>query len=104
MFNQDTPGNETTEPGTIWFEPEIIINNLDDKNLKVLYEDGATHYEVELRNGVKHGNFREYLPDGTIRVRGKFKDDKAEGSWKLYDDKENLIEEKQFSEGVEITE
>jgi antitoxin component YwqK of YwqJK toxin-antitoxin module len=86
-----------------WFEPEIVINDLDDSKMTVLYDDGSLHYEVELKNGMKHGNFREYFPEGTLKVRGKFKDDKPEGSWKLYDEEDKIIEEKEFNNGIEGT-
>jgi hypothetical protein len=104
LFSPDAPENVTTAMRTNWFEPEIVINDLDDNKVTVFYDDGTVHYEVELKNGLKHGNFREYFPDGTIRVRGKFKADKPDGNWKLYDEEEKVIEEKYFSNGKELTE
>ena len=103
LFSFDASRYEEPELELNWFEPEIIINDLDDTKMTVLYDDGSLHYEVELKNGMKHGNFREYFPEGTLKVRGKFKDDKPEGSWKLYDEEGKIIEEKEFSNGIEDT-
>ena len=89
--------NEPESPKEpLWYEPEIIINDLDMKKISVDYEEGGIHYEAELKNGLKHGVFKEYYPDGSLKVRGKFKDDFPEGTWKLYDEKGDLIEEKTF--------
>ncbi len=104
LFNISDSESLLPKNEPLWYEPEIVINDLDDKKMTVLYEDGKVHYEVDLKNGLKHGNFKEYYPDGTLKVRGRFKDDLPEGSWKYYDEKGNLIEEKLFDKGTEETE
>ena len=94
--------NEPASPARpLWYEPEIVINDLDDKKISVDYEEGGVHYEAEFKNGLKHGLFKEYYPDGSLKVHGKFKNDLPEGTWKFYDEKGNLIEEKVFDPGTE---
>ena len=87
-----------------WFDPKIIIHDLDDSKLEEKFENGTVKFTIGLKEGLLHGNYREYYPDGKLRVKGKYRDNKQEGSWKLYDEEENLMEEKVFSEGEEETE
>ncbi len=93
---------EKEKKGPEWYDPMVIIHDLDASDLEELYEDGSIKYKVELKNGLKHGTYKEYYASGSIRVKGKYKRDKKEGSWRLYDEDENLIEEKLFSEGKEL--
>ena len=104
LFNYASPGQEQIQTGPEWYEPEIVINDLDDKKMTTRYDDGSIQYEVELKNGLKHGNFKEYFHDGTLKVRGKFKEDTPEGEWKLYNEQGELEEEKNFENGIEIAE
>ncbi len=104
LFNFDIPQIEVKEEVPKWYEPKIIINDLDDKKMNVLCDNGNIQFEVELKNGLKHGNFKEYYSNGTLKVRGKFKADKPDGSWKLYNEEGDLMEEKLFDNGTEIIE
>jgi hypothetical protein len=99
--DMDTPQQEEKSK---WYDPKIIIHDLDDSKLEEKFENGSIRYTISLKRGLRHGNYREYYPDGKLKVRGKYKDDLQEGSWKLYDQNENLLEEKEFAEGKEIAE
>ena len=94
-----TGAAEEEEKKPAWYEPVIIIPDLDASEVKEFDDEGRLKFEVELKNGIKHGTYREYYPNGKIRVKGKFKKDEKDGVWKLYDENENLIEETEFSEG-----
>ena len=82
-----------------WTNPDIIINDLDDKKEEENYENGQLHFEVSIKNGLKNGNYREYYENGDIKVKGHYKDDLQDGTWKLYDEQGNLKEEKSFDKG-----
>jgi hypothetical protein len=104
LFSTETISDDTVIMTNDWFNPEIIINDLDSRELNVNYDNGKLKYSVDLKNGIKSGSYKEYFENGNIRVKGRFKNDLKEGDWKLYDDQENIIEKKVFNKGVEITE
>lgn len=87
-----------------WYAPKIIIQDLDDSQVEENFENGELKFSAGMKNGLLHGNYREYYPNGNLKVKGKYKNDKQEGDWKLYDEEGNLLEEKEFSEGTEVTE
>jgi antitoxin component YwqK of YwqJK toxin-antitoxin module len=52
----------------------------------------TTHYE----HGIKHGiSFAKY-PNGTLHYIGEYVNDKEVGIWKMYDEKGELLTEKDF--------
>jgi hypothetical protein len=101
LFSQpdSTQKAEPTEPA--WYNPDIVINDLDDKNMEAKDEKGNLIYLIELKNGIKHGTYKAYYPDGSLKVSGKYKNDLQQGTWKLYDENGKLLEEKEFIEGIE---
>ena len=61
------------------------------------YEDGKVKFEVELKDGLKHGDYREYYPNGNLKIKGKFKKGIQTGTWKVYEEKEEeLLFKKRF--------
>jgi len=85
-----------------WYDPEIIIKDLDAKRAIGYNADGTVKYEVELKNGLKHGDFKEYFPEGRIKISGKFRDDLPDGNWKLFDENGELVMEKKIVKGQEV--
>jgi hypothetical protein len=104
LFTSENSLEDTVENVDEWYNPAIIINDLDSRELKVNYENGNLKYSIDLKNGLKHGTFKEYFEDGTLRIKGRFKNDLKDGDWKLYGEDGNIIEEKVFDIGKEITE
>ncbi len=102
LFAITEQNDQSTENKTEWYNPNIIIHDLDDKNSEEFYENGNLKFSVELKHGLKHGTYKEMYPGGSVRIKGKYKNDLQEGIWKLYDEEGNLVEEKYFSEGEEI--
>jgi hypothetical protein len=105
-FLEQFSGPDTVEAGvereTIWYDPAIQINDLDEKYMEEKDANGTVIFSVELKNGVKQGTYKAYYPDGSIKVNGKYKNDLKQGKWKYYDEVGHLKEEKEFEEGVEV--
>ena len=57
---------------------------------------GTPVMEKNYKSGVLEGNFRYYWENGTVRVSGKFKNQKRIGLWKNYDKKGQIIFEEKF--------
>ncbi|HBI39580.1 MAG TPA: hypothetical protein DDY16_01345 [Tenacibaculum sp.] len=61
------------------------------------YENGKIHIEVELKNSLKHGYYKEYYRNGNIKISGKFKKGIQVGTWKSYDKKnKDILFKKRF--------
>ncbi|CAM1369310.1 conserved hypothetical protein [Tenacibaculum litopenaei] len=77
--------------------PEIFPNDLSAREFIKKYDDGSTHIEVELKNGLKHGDYKEYYRNGHLKLSGKFKNGELSGTWKAYSkEDEDLLFKKRF--------
>lgn len=101
LFQSESASPEPVKKENNWFEPEIIIDNLDQREMNGYFEDGTLKFTVGLKEGLKHGTYKEYYPNGEVKVKGKFKNDLKESEWKLFDEKGNMIESKVFKNDVE---
>lgn len=66
--------------------PYIYVKNLNADSYVAYFPDSTVHLEVRLKNGFKNGLFTEYFPNGEVRMKGHFGNDKREGTWRLYDE------------------
>ncbi len=67
---------------------EILKINPSDLNAKEftkLYPNGELQVRVPLKDGQKHGIYKEYYKNGETRIKGRFKNDKRTGTWRKYD-------------------
>ncbi len=59
-----------------------------DKNRHGIWKyytvDGKTLSITEYKNGIKHGYSIVYAPNGALKYRGEYADDKQVGEWKFY--------------------
>ncbi|HEY8402011.1 MAG TPA: DUF3352 domain-containing protein [Cytophagaceae bacterium] len=97
----DTLIEEENTSKAVVIEPddEIYLDDLDVKFHKEYYDDGSVKLDVDIKNGVKHGNYTEYYPNGKVRIKGKYRNDKKDGTFRFYDEKGKLIEKREYSEG-----
>ncbi len=77
--------------------PYIYVKNPNAKEYNELYADSVTiHFEVELKYGFKDGAFKEYYPNGQIKLTGKFKKDQRHGTWKAYSESGELVGKREY--------
>jgi hypothetical protein len=76
--------------------PYIYAKNPNDRVYREYYADSTLMYEVELKYGFKDGDFKEFHPNGELKLKGKFKKDKRVGTWKAYNERGELLEKKDF--------
>ncbi|UII77279.1 DUF3352 domain-containing protein [Flagellimonas sp. HMM57] len=74
----------------------IYPSDLNAKLYIKKYPNGKPRFEVELKDGLKHGRYTEFYTNGTEKITGRFKNDQQVGTWRYYDDKEELILKKRF--------
>lgn len=93
LFNyaEPVPIEETeseTKKDTV---PKIFISDLDAREYKEYYDNGNLKLSVEVKDGLKDGDFRYYHENGEIYIRGSFDNDQPNGKWKYYDESGELI-------------
>ncbi|TYA71793.1 DUF3352 domain-containing protein [Seonamhaeicola marinus] len=81
---------------TIFNVSEIYPSDLSAKEYIKTYKNGTTKVSVQLKDGVKHGRYKEYHENGALKISGKYKDNKQKGTWRAYDKDEKLIFKKSF--------
>lgn len=74
----------------------IYPTDLNAKAFSIKYPDGAIKFEVELKDGLKHGRYMEYYPDGTEKMTGRYRKDGQVGTWRYYDEQGKQVVKKRF--------
>jgi hypothetical protein len=67
-------------------------------NKTVKRQSGDTLFEYYVRENVLDGLYKEYI-SGTLRVKGKYRDDLKEGVWRYYDEKGRVIKKEHYTKG-----
>lgn len=81
--------------------PYIYVKDVNAKSYTEYYPDSTTvHFKVELKNGFKDGSFTEYFENGNEKMTGKFKRDKRDGNWRLYNEEGDLVEKRKYDNGA----
>ncbi|SNY95364.1 DUF3352 domain-containing protein [Flagellimonas pacifica] len=86
--------NEVTE--AIFELKPIYPSDLNAKTFSRNYANGNVRFEVELKDGLKHGKYTQYYPDGTEKMTGRFRKDEQVGTWRYFDKSEELLIKKRF--------
>jgi Protein of unknown function (DUF3352) len=96
-IDDDNSGDEASDPMEL---PYIYVKNLNAKSYSELYGDSTTvHFKVELKNGFKDGSFTEYYENGKEKMTGKFRRDKRDGQWRLYNEDGDLVMRRVYDNG-----
>lgn len=91
------PVSDSTEiTDTIFDLKPIYPTDLNAKSFRKQYANGNTWFEVDLKDGLKHGRYEEFYPDGTRKIRGRFREDKQVGTWRYYDKTGEQVHKKRF--------
>ena len=74
----------------------IYPTDLNADSFSKKYANGNIRFEVDLKDGLKHGRYEEFYSDGTRKIRGRFRDDEQVGTWRYYDKEGNQVLKKRF--------
>jgi antitoxin component YwqK of YwqJK toxin-antitoxin module len=66
--------------------PEFYVSDLDSRRYEEFYEDGTLKLSVDLKKGLRHGDFEYYYPSGELHIKGAYRDDLPYSTWKYYDE------------------
>lgn len=78
---------------------EMVLDDLDVREFVEKYPSGQVRFEVEIREGLKHGDYREYHENGELRIKGRYRKDKREGLWKEFDREGNEVGRVRYKDG-----
>lgn len=84
--------------------PYIYVSNLGARSHKGYFPDNTVQFEVELKNGFKDGDYIEYHPNGEVKMKGHFRNDKRNGVWRLFDENGDLILRRTYEDGKVVKE
>ncbi|QNK76855.1 DUF3352 domain-containing protein [Winogradskyella sp. PAMC22761] len=87
---------ETINKATIFTIKEIFPSDLTAKQFEKKYYNGKIRFSVELKNGLKHGDYLEYYSNGKLKIKGSYKRDQQNGTWRIYDYNEDVVFKKRF--------
>ncbi|MCL6267013.1 DUF3352 domain-containing protein [Flagellimonas myxillae] len=93
--NSPTPQEEGPTEAVFNLKP-IYPNDLTAKNFAKKYSNGNLKFQVELKDGLKHGQYKEFYPSGEERMTGRFKKDEQVGTWRYFDSDGTLLLKKRF--------
>lgn len=79
---------------------KIIIPDLNAKEHIVNYENGKIRYSIDLKNGWKHGRFESFFENGEPQFKGRYKDDKKHGTWRVYNQEGKLLKKLDYDNGI----
>lgn len=91
------------DPGEQILIEEIEIEDLAAKKQSETYEEGTPKYDLEIKDGMKHGNYFEYHMTGELKIRGKYKNDLKEGTWKYYTVDGKLEKKEKYKKGEMVS-
>ena len=74
----------------------IYPTDLNADSFSKKYTNGNIRFEVDLKDGLKHGRYEEFYPDGTRKIRGRFRNDEQVGTWRYYNAEGDQVHKKRF--------
>lgn len=91
------PVSDSTEITDAIFDLKPIYpTDLNAKSFRKQYANGNIWFEVDLKDGLKHGRYEEFYPDGTRKIRGRFREDEQVGTWRFYNKVGDQVHKKRF--------
>ncbi|WP_420401784.1 DUF3352 domain-containing protein [Flagellimonas sp.] len=74
----------------------IYPSDLNAKTFSKTYSNGQIRFEVDLKDGMKHGQYKAFYSDGTEKITGRYRKDQQVGTWKYFGMDGELLLKKRF--------
>nr|WP_299070906.1 DUF3352 domain-containing protein [uncultured Allomuricauda sp.] len=88
--------NANSDPDAVFNLRPIYPTDLNAKSFAKKYSSGVIRFEVELKDGLKHGSYTEYYTNGAEKITGRFRKDEQVGTWRYFGSDGKLIRKKRF--------
>ncbi len=77
-----------------------LDGNVADGEWKHFFDDGTLHVKGQFKDGKKSGKWYFYYPDGNVKSIGRYEADNEVGDWIYFDEKTGFIlKDGQYSDG-----
>lgn len=97
MPTQAPDGPQSGEVSEAVFDlAPIYPSDLNADSFRKNYSNGSIRFEVDLKDGLKHGSYMEYHPNGERKITGRFREDRQVGVWRYFDPEGKLLLRKRF--------
>jgi antitoxin component YwqK of YwqJK toxin-antitoxin module len=73
--------------------------NVKDGAWKQYYKNGSKRLSGQYRNGMLQGSYEVYYSDGTIEIRGNYLDNQSHGTWRFYDESGKEVYTLEYAKG-----
>ncbi len=74
----------------------IYPDDLTAKSFIKKFNDGSIRFQVDLKDGLKHGRYEAFYANGKKKMTGRYKEDKQAGTWRYFDADGNQVIKKRF--------
>jgi len=91
---QNTTSSEITD--AVFDLRPIYPTDLNAKSFSKKYANGNIRFQVDLKDGLKHGRYEAFYHDGTRKIRGRFRNDEQVGTWRYYNKEGDQVHKKRF--------
>ncbi len=95
-ISKNTKTNSSDLSEAIFNLKAIYPTDLGAKSFSQTYKDGTLKFKVDLKNGLKHGRYTAYHPNGKKKMTGRFREDKQVGTWRYFNDAGKQLLKKRF--------
>ncbi len=83
-FRSYLAGGSEWRTGFAW--REVVLETTSPDGVVTTYRtDGSVLSEAVCAGGVRHGQYRDFWPDGRVSLEGLYRDGLQEGEWRFYD-------------------
>lgn len=69
---------------------------------KQYYDDGSLRLESWYEQGMLNGPYRVYYPDSILKVKGTYGNDRSEGMWEFYDQSGTVLYAIEYRKGMPV--
>lgn len=74
----------------------FYVEKFEGNVLREFYPEGALKSEAEVKEGKRHGRYREYHANGKLKLRGKYVRNQPKGIWKYYTEEGEFERKEKF--------
>ena len=78
----------------------VKLNGVKQGNWKYFFVNGNIKSEVEYKDGIRHGIYRDWNVDGVLQIETFFQEGKTHGLWKEYYENGNVREIARYVDGI----
>ena len=73
---------------------QFMIEHINGNVMREYYDNGQLKFIAEVKDNIFHGKYLEYWENGTVKVKGKYRDGQKTGRWRFFN-AEGILERRE---------